>query len=155
MNEIFIPIIGFEKYYEISNLGRVKSIRNNIIKKTFLDKDGYERITLTVNQIRYSKIVHRLVALNFISNNNNLVVNHINGIKNDNNVTNLELVTILENNLHSIKNRLRKPKLVKSLITNEILTRNEWAAKLNVSTSMIDLMKKNKRKNNLKLTIYE
>jgi hypothetical protein len=155
MNEVFIPIIGFEKYYEISNLGRVKSIRKNIIKKVFLDKDGYERITLTVNQVRYSKIVHRLVALNFISNDNNLVVNHINGIKTDNKVTNLELVTILENNLHCIKNRLRKPKLVKSLITNEILTRNEWAAKLNVSVSMIDLMKKNKRKNNLKLTVYE
>ena len=155
MSEVFIPIIGFEKYYEVSNLGRVKSIRNNIIKKTFLDKDGYERITLTVKQIRYSKIVHRLVALNFISNNNNLVVNHINGIKTDNKVTNLELVTILENNLHAIKNKLRKPKLVKSLITNEILTRNEWAAKLNVSASMIDKMKKNQRKNNLKLTIYD
>jgi hypothetical protein len=155
MEEIFIPIIGFEKYYEISNLGRVKSLRNNIIKKIFIDKDGYERITLTVKQVRYSKTIHRLVALNFISNNNNLVVNHINGIKNDNKVTNLELVTILENNLHCIKNKLRKPKLVKSLITNEILTRNEWAAKLNVSASMIDAMKKNKRKNNLKLTIYE
>jgi len=155
MSEVFIPIIGFEKYYEVSNLGRIKSIKSNIIRKVFLDKDGYERITLTIKQVRYAKIVHRLVALNFISNNNNLVVNHINGIKTDNKVTNLELVTILENNLHAIKNKLRKPKLVKSLITNEILTINEWAAKLNVSASYIYMMRTNKRKNNLKLTIYE
>jgi len=155
MNEVFIPIIGFENYYEISNLGRVKSIKKNIIRKTYLDKDGYECITFKVKQISYPRKIHRLVALNFIDNNNKLVVNHINGIKTDNKVSNLELVTILENNLHCIKNRLRKPKLVKSLVTNEILTRNEWADKLNVSTSMIDLMKKNKRNNNLKLTNYE
>ena len=155
MEEVFIPIIGFEDYYEVSNLGRIKSIKSNIIRKVFLDKDGYECITLKIKKNSYPKKIHRLVALNFISNNNNLVVNHINGIKTDNKLSNLELVTILENNLHAIKNKLRKPKLVKSLITNEILTINQWVEKLNVSRQVIYLMKTNKIKNKLKLTNYE
>ena len=155
MEEIFKPIKGFENYYEISNFGKIKSKVKNIIRKTYLDKNGYECITLKIKQVCYPKKIHRLVALNFIDDNNNLVVNHKNGIKTDNNINNLELVTILENNLHCIENKLRKPKLIKSLVTNEILSRKEWAIKLNLSTTMIDLMKQNKRHNKLKLTIYE
>jgi len=45
-DEIFIPIKGFENTYEISNFGRVKSLIKNIIRKPYLDKDGYQCITL-------------------------------------------------------------------------------------------------------------
>ena len=155
MTEVFIPIKDFENAYQISNFGRVKSLSKNIIRKPYLDKDGYQCVTLKLNGKAYPKKIHRLVALNFFGENQGLVVNHKNGIKTDNRLDNLELITILENNLHCIKTNLRKQQLVKSLVTNEVLTINEWSDKLKVSTSMIYLMKNNLRKNNLKLQVYD
>ena len=50
--EIWKPIIGYENIYNISNLGRIKSIRNNIILKLHPDKDGYLRTNISQNGVR-------------------------------------------------------------------------------------------------------
>lgn len=102
--------------YFISNLGRVKSKKkgkwgNNpeVIKKQRLDIGGYLVITLNINRLRKHTKVHRLMAKAFIPNpDNKRTVNHINGIRNDNRLENLEWATHSEQNIHSFRVLKRK-----------------------------------------------
>lgn len=122
--EIYLGIKNYEDLYQISNLGNVKSllkkrscgkhknvirIYDEILLKKNKDKRGYEFVNLSKNGIQKTHTVHRLVAELFIKNKDNLIyVNHINGIKFDNNVLNLEWVSARENECHkqSQKNNL-------------------------------------------------
>lgn len=105
-----------EKYIDIqvSSLGRVKRIyanKESVIKETFVkDRDGYSRVSVKdLNGKWTSKSVHSLVALTFIPNpENKTCVNHINGVRDDNRVENLEWVTPKENVLHSFQSGRRK-----------------------------------------------
>ena len=107
--EIWIDIKGFENSYMISSFGRVFSKNRNIIKKLVYDKDGYLRVNLWKDGKSYNYTVHRLVARHFIPNpENKTCVNHINSIRDDNNVDNLEWVTVKENNEHAFKYGKRK-----------------------------------------------
>ncbi len=109
-------IEGYEGYYQVSNLGNVKSlgryvnnphggkryIRERILKP--FNKKGYLYVDLL--KIKQHRI-HRLVAAAFIDNKDDSAeVNHINGIKNDNRVENLEWCTRSENMKHSYKTGL-------------------------------------------------
>jgi hypothetical protein len=101
-NEIWKPIDGFENLYEVSNLGRVKSLIKNILLSQNKGS-GYCRVSLTKNKKSKSKLVHRLVAKSFIPNpENKKFINHINGIKDDNRVSELEWSTSSENNKHAV-----------------------------------------------------
>ena len=123
-DEIWKDVAGLEKWFEVSNKGRVRSKDRlvnsrwgNDIKKPVKGKimsqrkiyNGYYCVHLHVSEINYNRtnFVHRLVAQAFINNPNNLPqVNHIDENKENNCVENLEWCTAKENNLHG--NRSKK-----------------------------------------------
>ncbi len=103
MKEIWKDIENFEGLYQASSFGNVRSVRKNIIKKPFITDRGYRMVGLNKDKL-YTRRIARLIALTFIPNTENKpCVNHINGIKDDDRVENLEWVTISENEFHSYR----------------------------------------------------
>lgn len=100
--EIFKDIEGYEGLYRISSWGRVFSIENSKFLNPTLTEKGYSRVDLfdADNKRKHHK-VHRLVAMAFIPNPEcKPQVNHLDGNKQNNSVTNLEWCTDEENKIH-------------------------------------------------------
>ena len=97
-------------YYEVSNKGNVRSLKFNKQKllKPSETKDGYLPVCLSHNNKKYTSYVHRLVAEVFLPApaSNQLVVNHKNKERQDNNVENLEWITINDNFFHGLDSDL-------------------------------------------------
>lgn len=105
-------IFNFNPYYAVNERGEVKRIRDGYRPKYWYDKDGYTSCSLNDgkgHKIKYR--VHRLVAMAFIPNpENKPEVNHLNSIRDDNRVENLEWSTRRENELHAYRDG-RHPEL--------------------------------------------
>lgn len=126
MEEIWKDIDGYEGFYQVSNLGKVRSldrqmsvygihnpplstIRKGKILSPRISQDGYEKVSLTKDKKSKNYFVHRLVASAFIENTNNLSeVNHIDGNKRNNKFLNLEWCDHLQNMQHCFSNSLKK-----------------------------------------------
>jgi hypothetical protein len=107
--ETWKSISGYERYYEISNIGRVKGIerfikhssggllkKNVKYLKSSSNGTGYMRVMLSKDGLRKEYYVHRLIMEAFVGKSN-LHINHINSIRDDNRLDNLEYVTVREN----------------------------------------------------------
>lgn len=120
MTEIGKDINEFEKEYQVSNLGRVRSINRKSfddskyasfkgkILKMRKNRNGYLYVLLSRNGNKYHRYIHRLVANAFLANPyNKKEVDHINSDKENNEIINLRWVTHKENmNNHITKTRL-------------------------------------------------
>lgn len=103
-----MKITGFDAY-DVNEQGQVVNTRTGRILKPEIIWDGYERVTLSQNNRLKRFRVHRLVAEAFIPNLNNLpMVNHKDGDKRNNHVSNLEWVDCQQNTKHAFDNNLRK-----------------------------------------------
>lgn len=102
---IWKDVKGFEGCYTVSNTGLIKSAyKSKKILRPKKDKDGYLAVALSKDKRVHHLRVHRIVALTFIPNPNELpVVNHINKVVDDNRVSNLEWVTVYENSMHGFR----------------------------------------------------
>ena len=139
--EIWKPIIGYEGTYEVSSLGRVKSVGRTVqggnqsgpclMKKTekimaqYTTRGGYKVVRFKKAGKYKEFYVHRLVAIAFIDTaaDHKVEVNHIDGDKTNNAVTNLEWVTHQKNITHlwNVLGRgKRERRAVKCVCTGEV-----------------------------------
>ena len=130
--------------YSVSNLGRVKSKKSGKILKPYKTNRSYLTVGFWSDGKKKRLSIHRLVAQAFLPNPSSLPeVNHIDGCKTNNNVSNLEWASGSSNVIHAYRTGLRKTKLsemqvaeIKNLI-NQGLTQREIASIYNVSHSTI------------------
>lgn len=142
MDEIWKDIEEFEGLYQISNFGRVKALKRKVKAKNGQKRAFNEHIlTLHSSKLtkrhpkpmfhvelwkdnkRYVRMIHRLVAENFIPNpDGKPQVNHIDGNRYNNRYDNLEWCTNRENMIHAYKTGLTKPKGCKPIKGINLIT---------------------------------
>lgn len=109
MKELFKDIKGFEELYQVSNLGNVKSLKygKERILKGGVHSCGYLGVCLYKDKKTHVKKVHKLVAIAFLDHQpdgHRLVIDHVNNIKTDNRLENLQIITQRENTSKDQKN---------------------------------------------------
>ena len=120
--EIWKDVPNYDDRYQASNMGKIRSktrktqfgrgwrIYESQIMTPQEDKDGYYKVALAKDGRKKRFFVHRLVAMTFLGiDSERTVVNHKDGNKQNNNLSNLEWVTPSENTLHAFRTGLKKP----------------------------------------------
>ena len=155
MTEIWLPIEGYENLYEVSNLGRVRSLEHTVIKKNGVklkvpgkilkpgtNKNGYLKVVLSKNGIHRNYYLHRIVSTAFIPNyDKKPCVNHLDEDKTNNTADNLEWCTAKENTNYGTRNKRSSEKRSKPVLCVELNrifpSLNEAARQLRLSVGNI------------------
>jgi hypothetical protein len=155
MIEIFKDVKGYEGLYQVSNIGRVKSLNKELVMTPENTIYGYHRVRLYKQGKRKWFFIHQLVAVAFLNHTicgHKLVINHIDFDKTNNNISNLEIVTSRVNgnqkhiksssiyvgvDWHSAKNKWRSrihiggKRISLGSYTNEVDAHNAYQKALN------------------------
>ena len=108
-SQVWEPVFGYEALYEVSDLGRIRSLtKADVELKPHVTPKGYARVSLFKEGKTKNHFVHRIVAATF-KGVSELQVNHINGLKLDNRINNLEYVTASRNLQHAYDTGLKSP----------------------------------------------
>jgi len=156
MVEVWEDIKRLNGKFKISNKGRIKNKKTNYVLKQNINKYGYCRVRLSIGKVKVTLMIHRAVAMAFIPNpNNKKTVNHINGVKTDNNIDNLEWCSQKENVRHAwdiglaTLDGLKIPVIMYSLDGKELETfesTREAGRKFKIGNSHISACCKGQRK---------
>ena len=158
MQEVWMPIPGYEGKYEVSNLGNVKSLKRKVtfkcgiryyikpetMQKPALSFNGYKCIKLCINRKYKSYKIHQLVAMAFLGHKpcgHQIVIDHIDNNKLNNNLENLRLVSHREN---SSKETINKNGFigVRKVLNTERFIANIYINKKQVYLGTYDCPKK-------------
>ena len=134
-NEVWRDVVGYEGLYEVSDKGNIYSVERissqgkkcgGLTLKPIHDKNGYLTVALYENGLGKNKKIHRLVSEAFLPNPNNYPeVNHIDEVKDNNNVNNLEWCTREYNSNHgTLIERLSKKVRAVNVKTGEVVKFN-------------------------------
>ena len=145
--EIWKDVKGYEGLYQVSNLGRLKSLKRKVknrwgfyyTKEKIVggyDNDGYVAVKLTKKKKEFNTTIHKIVAINFLNHSyeSTLVVDHINNIRDDNRLENLQVITNRLNCSKDVKNKTSKYTGV-SWSKN----RKKWHSKIKIKGKTINL----------------
>jgi hypothetical protein len=127
--EKWVNVQGYEGRYQVNEFGVVRN--NKFELKQHLDKHGYKYVCLSLNGVQKKVKVHRIVLSSFIGNEPNLVCNHKDKNRTNNNLENLEWVTIHENNIHKF--------LDKKQNVGICFKHNKWYARVQINKVRKDL----------------
>ena len=162
--EIWKDVKDYEGVYLVSSEGRLKRVSTGRIKNQSLSKGGYNIVSLYAKGIVKTKFVHRLVGFSFLNEvDNKNEINHIDGNKLNNSISNLEWCNSSENTIHAYRTGLMNRNCVlgskchfsklnesqvlniKKLIKLGELKLKDIAIKFNVSADIISDIKRKKR----------
>jgi len=152
INETWKDVVGYEGIYEVSNLGQVRTHENKTtftekhglrkwkqrILKQKTSKDNCRRVSLWNDGKEQTWLVHRLVAFAFIPTiENKLFINHIDGDRLNNNVTNLEWCNHKENNNHAFDTDLMTSN-IKIVLVHKVTKQPHYFRSMSKASEFLD-----------------